>query len=42
MASQDIHPSMVDYQSDGGNIAAFVARPSGTGPYPAILVLKEG
>jgi carboxymethylenebutenolidase len=41
MAQQDIHTSMVDYQSDGASIAAFLARPSGTGPYPAILVLQE-
>jgi carboxymethylenebutenolidase len=41
MAQQDIHTAMVDYQSDGANIAAFVARLSGTGPYPAILVLQE-
>jgi carboxymethylenebutenolidase len=41
MAQQEIHTSMVDYQSDGVHIAAFVARPAGTGPYPAILVLQE-
>jgi carboxymethylenebutenolidase len=41
MARQDIHTSMVDYQSDGANIAAFLARPGGPGPYPAMLVLQE-
>ena len=41
MAQQEIHTSMVDYQSDGVPIAAFLARPAGTGPYPAILVLQE-
>ncbi len=41
MAQQEIHTSMVDYQSDGVHIAAFLARPAGTGPSPAILVLQE-
>ena len=41
MAQQEIHTSMVDYQSGGVHIAAFLARPAGTGPYPAILVLQE-
>jgi carboxymethylenebutenolidase len=41
MAEPEIHTSMVDYQSDGANIAAFLAQPSGTGPYPAIIVLQE-
>src|SRR5919199_2306956 len=41
MAQQEIHTSMVDYQSDGVPVAAFLARPAGTGPYPAILVLQE-
>jgi carboxymethylenebutenolidase len=41
MAQQEIHTSMVDYQSDGVHIAAFLARPAGTGPYPAIMVLQE-
>jgi carboxymethylenebutenolidase len=41
MAQQDIHTSMIEYQSDGANIAAFLAHPSGAGPYPSILVLQE-
>jgi dienelactone hydrolase len=41
MALQDIHTSMVEYQSDGTKIAAFLARPAGAGPYPAMLVLQE-
>jgi carboxymethylenebutenolidase len=41
MAQQDLHTSMVEYQSDGANITAFLARPSGPGPYPTILVLQE-
>jgi carboxymethylenebutenolidase len=41
MAQQEIHTAMVDYLSDGVHIAAFLARPAGTGPYPAILVLQE-
>ncbi|HXH11418.1 MAG TPA: dienelactone hydrolase family protein [Alphaproteobacteria bacterium] len=41
MSQQDIQTSMVDFQSDGVSIAAFLARPSGTGRYPAVLVLQE-
>jgi carboxymethylenebutenolidase len=41
MALQDIQTSMVEYQSDGTKIAAFLARPAGAGPYPAMLVLQE-
>jgi carboxymethylenebutenolidase len=32
---------MVGYQSDDATIAAFLARPSDGGSYPAILVLQE-
>jgi carboxymethylenebutenolidase len=41
MAQQDIQTAMVDFQSDGVAIAAFLARPSGAGPYPSVLVLQE-
>jgi carboxymethylenebutenolidase len=41
MAQHDMHTAMVDYQSESATIVAFMARPSGTGPYPAILVLQE-
>jgi carboxymethylenebutenolidase len=41
MTPQDIHTSMIDYNSNGVKIAAFLAYPAGTGSYPAILVLQE-
>ncbi|MBI3325771.1 MAG: dienelactone hydrolase family protein [Nitrospinae bacterium] len=41
MAQGDIQTSMVEYQSNGARIAAFLARPGSTGPYAAILVLQE-
>ena len=37
----DITTDMLDYATNGSNASGFLARPSGDGPFPAVIVVQE-
>jgi carboxymethylenebutenolidase len=42
MSSTDTDFDQVSYQGRHGTVDAFIARPAGAGPFPAVLLLQEG
>lgn len=41
MAKGASHSEMVEYEGPSGTIPAYLAKPSGTGPWPAVIVIHE-
>ncbi|MEY4514133.1 MAG: hypothetical protein RLZZ450_6255 [Pseudomonadota bacterium] len=42
MSSTDTDFDRVSYRGDHGIVDAYIARPAGAGPFPAVLLLQEG
>ncbi len=41
MANPIAHSGMVEYEGASGTIPAFLTKPSGSGPWPAVIVIHE-
>jgi len=41
MPESTVSAQMVSYESDGHPLAAYLARPEGSGPFPAVVVIHE-